>query len=185
VLDVDPQNGGSFEELEELAGVKLPETLTVHSGRGTGGQHRYYLHPGGALTSRNLPKGIDLKTSTGYCVLPPSKHPETNLPYRWEVRPQVRLPREIVTLLRVPKPMRVHAPAVTQPERVENLLKFVEGLRDGQRNEGLFWAACRAVEDNAAEEVFTLLVLAAVNVGLTTQEATRTVQSARRQGGAK
>jgi hypothetical protein len=100
VLDVDPQNGGSFDALESAAGVALPPTLTVHSGRGTGGAHRYYLHPGGKLSSRRMTPGIDVKTDSGYCVVPPSLHPATGRPYRWELRDPVELPPAVVTLLR-------------------------------------------------------------------------------------
>ena len=43
VLDIDPRNGGSLEELERRAGVTLPPTLEVISGRRDGGRHLYYF----------------------------------------------------------------------------------------------------------------------------------------------
>jgi len=85
VLDTDPRHGGE-DNLIALASEsgELPETLTCFSGRGDGGRHRYFLHPGGALSSKRLPDGVDLKTHSGYVVVPPSRHPDTGRPYYWE-----------------------------------------------------------------------------------------------------
>lgn len=115
VLDIDPQNGGSLAELADAAGGQLPRTLTVHSGRGTGGRHLYFLNPGGALTSTRLPAGIDVKTETGYLVMPPSLHPDTGQPYRWEDAPAAPLPPALRKLLRPAEPRR--PPARRRPAR--------------------------------------------------------------------
>jgi hypothetical protein len=187
VLDFDPQNGGSVAALEDAAGVALPDTLTVHSGRGTGGQHRYYLRPPGLLTSTRLPDGIDVKTDRGYCVMPPSLHPLTGRPYRWEMRPYAALPTVLIDLLHPPTPIVRPRPADTGDgvlaRRALYLARHVEQLPEGQRNAGLFWAACRAVEDGHPQDTFDLLEGAAIVAGLTEHEARRTIASARRQGG--
>lgn len=184
VLDIDPQNGGSLEALEAAAGTLLPPTLTVHSGRGTGGQHRYYLHPGGPLSSTRLPEGIDVKTERGYCVMPPSLHPATGKPYHWERHRAAALPAEVVALLRPPAPRAHASPSSSDalPKRALYLARYVERLAEGQRNAGLFWAACRAVEDRHPRETFDLLEAAAMVAGLDQHEAARTIASARRQG---
>lgn len=82
VLDIDPRNGGqeSLDRLEDNYG-RLPETLTTISGRGDGGKHLFFRRPPGRLSSTQLGHGIDVKTSTGYVVLPPSEHPETRKRY--------------------------------------------------------------------------------------------------------
>ena len=181
VLDSDPRNGGSFESLALLTGVALPETLTVRSGRGDGGEHRYFLHPGGRLTSRLLPAGIDLKTSSGYCVLPPSVHPETGGRYTWispATVPQP-LPTPMVALLRTPTP-RSRFRRQAGPGGAAALAHYVEALPEGRRNAGLFWAACRAVEEGLSTEALDLLEGAAVVAGLDPAEAQRTVASASR-----
>lgn len=187
VLDIDPQNGGSLEALEALeaaAGTRLPSTLTVHSGRETGGQHRYYLHPGGPLSSSRLPEGIDVKTERGYCVMPPSLHPATGRPYRWEKHPAATLPAAVVAMLRPPAPRAHASPSSSEklPKRALYLARYVESLPEGQRNAGLFWAACRAVEDRHPRETFDLLEAAAMVAGLDQHEAARTIASARRHG---
>lgn len=84
VIDTDPRHGGE-DNLIALANDRgeLPETLTAFSGRGDGGRHRYYLRPAGKLSARQLPEGVDLKTSSGYTVVPPSLHPDTGRPYAW------------------------------------------------------------------------------------------------------
>jgi hypothetical protein len=68
VVDVDGRNGGR----QTLAGLELPDTLTVETGDGL---HFYYQHPGGAVPSNSgiLP-GIDRKADGGYVVAPPSLH---------------------------------------------------------------------------------------------------------------
>jgi hypothetical protein len=103
VVDTDPRHGGE-DSLDRLVGEHggLPKTLTAFSGRGDGGRHRYFRHPGGDVSSSRLPDGIDVKTPRGYVVLPPSIHPDTSQPYRWEderAQPAV-MPRWLVALLR-------------------------------------------------------------------------------------
>ncbi len=84
VLDVDPRHDGhrSLAELEARHDP-LPPTRTSLSGRGDGGQHRWFLHPGGALSAARLGAGLDVKTHSGYVLLPPSRHPATGQSYRW------------------------------------------------------------------------------------------------------
>ena len=54
-----------------------------HAGRGDGGKHLFFRRPPGKLSAKRLGRGIDLKTSSGYGVLPPSD------PSRHRVRPYV------------------------------------------------------------------------------------------------
>lgn len=106
VIDTDPRNGGldSFATLTASYG-SLPKTLETISGRGDGGTHRYYRAPVGKLTSKNLGDGIDVKTSAGYTVVPPSIHPDTGRPYRWGNREPIAEPPEwLVDLIRPPIP---------------------------------------------------------------------------------
>lgn len=82
VIDVDPRHGGdeSLAALETEHG-ELPETLTTISGRGDGGRHLFFRRPSGRLTGKRLGPGIDLKSSSGYVVMPPSIHPDSGHPY--------------------------------------------------------------------------------------------------------
>jgi len=118
VVDVDPRHDGheSLAALEAEHG-SLPETLTVRSGRGDGGSHRYYRRPAGKLTSSRLRgSGIDLKTSAGYVVMPPSLHPDSGEPYTWtDRREPVPPPRWLVDLLRPAAPPQRPAAARWRP----------------------------------------------------------------------
>jgi hypothetical protein len=172
VLDVDPRNGGDITTLGSL-----PETLTCWSGRGDGGRHLYFLRPPGPMTSTRLPGGIDLKLN-GYCVIPPSIHPDTGRPYRWEHHPVAHLPHHLREVLRPPPaPIR---PAVRRSDG-RALVEFVARQPEGNRNRGLFWAACAAAEDGVLDEIAEDLVAAAVAAGHPEASARRTVASARKK----
>lgn len=59
--------------------------------------------------------------------------------------------------------------------RVVGLVKFVESLQPGERDKGLFWAACRGYADDLDTAP---LVTAAVKTGLPRDKAQSTVESA-------
>ena len=173
VLDVDPRNGGSVEQLGDL-----PPTLTCWSGRGDGGRHLYFLRPTGQLASTRLPRGVDLKLR-GYCLLPPSLHPARGRPYEWEEHPVAPLPVHLRTVLRPPpRPIR-HLGARRRGDG-RHLVEFVGRQPWGNVNNGLHWAACRAVDDNLIDVLADDLIAAAVAVGHPEAGARCTVESARR-----
>jgi hypothetical protein len=172
VLDIDPRNGGNVEALGDL-----PPTATCWSGRGDGGRHLYFLRPAGQLTSTRLPRGIDLKVH-GYCIVPPSIHPATGQPYRWEDHPIARLPHRLRELLR-PAPVRLR-PAVRRGDG-SGLIRFVSEQPLGNVNNGLYWAACSAATDGVLDELAEALVAAAIAAGHPETGARRTVESARKK----
>jgi Bifunctional DNA primase/polymerase, N-terminal len=72
VVDVDPRHGGGARLAEpEREHDRLPATRVSVSGRGDGGRHHWFLHPGGPLSAARLGAGLDLKTRTGMCCCPP------------------------------------------------------------------------------------------------------------------
>lgn len=103
ILDIDPRHGGSdtWAALCDAYGDTTPARWHA-SGRGDGGQHHWWRHPGGRLNVRKLNDfartagvghptgkrgwtgGIDiLHHGHRYTILPPSPHPETGQPYQW------------------------------------------------------------------------------------------------------
>jgi Bifunctional DNA primase/polymerase, N-terminal len=119
VLDVDPRAGGreSLARLEVEHGT-LPPTRTSLSGRGDGGAHRWYRHPGGPLSVVGLKQrgyvGLDLKTHGGYVLLPPSRHPATGRPYEW-AEPILDPAAPPTWLARLLAPALARAPARRRP----------------------------------------------------------------------
>jgi hypothetical protein len=115
VLDMDPQHGGleSLAALEKTYGP-LPDTLMTFSGRGTGGWHRFYRRPPGKLSTARLGRGFDIKTHSGYVVLPPSIHPDTGKPYVCVAAPVAAPPRWLIELM---APERKPAPPRRNPYR--------------------------------------------------------------------
>lgn len=177
VIDIDPQNGGSIRALERLAGVKMPATMTILSGRGGGSVHLHYLRPFPRTTKVRMPVGIDVLTRA-QVVMPPSIHPETGKPYTWGPDvPVARLPEEVISLIRP----RVHVP---QPGGrtgdVTGLISYVRKQPKGQRHDAYHWAVRRAVEQNAPERQINKLIEAAEDLGFSPQEARRVVESVRK-----
>lgn len=174
VLDVDPRNGGSLAELEERAGVELPPTLEVESGRRDGGRHLYYLRPFRQPYRGNIPHGIDLKVN-GYCVVPPSVHPESGKPYRWVLRDVARLPRQVAALMLPRTRITRRNPKATDAVA---LAAWVRTLQAGERHDGLHWAARRAHEAGISQRGLDRLIDAAEDIGMDPGEAARVVESA-------
>lgn len=177
VLDIDPRNGGSLQELEDRAGVELPPTLEVMSGRRDGGRHLYYMRPFVRPYRGNVPHGIDVKLN-GYMVMPPSVHPDSGKPYRWVRRSVATLPPEVIRLM-LPRTQstRRHAKAADAVA----LAAWVRTLQPGERHDGLFWAASRVHEAVAGQRGIDLLVDAAEDIGMNPREARRVVESAQKE----
>src|SRR5699024_7686354 len=148
ILDLDPRNGGSLEALEAVTG-QLPDTLTSWSGRGDGGRHLWFKKPATEISQRQLPKGVDLrKPGVHYVIIPPALHPVTGQPYTWNSVPYVaELPLQAVEALAPPKPkVPLPAPVSEHRSNLDGLVRSVAEAVEGERNQKLFWSACRAFD---------------------------------------
>ena len=74
---------------------------------------------------------------------------------------------------------RPSGPALPPGGRLDALARWVARLPEGNRNDGLFWAACRALDDDPAADL-AVLAAAAAETGLDDREIARTLDSARR-----
>jgi Bifunctional DNA primase/polymerase, N-terminal len=175
VIDIDPRNRGSLDELKSLTGP-LPATLTAWSGRNDGGRHLYFLRPPGPLTSTRLPEGIDLKVN-GYCIVPPSIHPASGMPYRWEHIPAASVPPKLRELL-CPRPQQVNTFGDTK--NGSGLIRAVAEAQEGKRHDVLVWASFRAQADGILDQIADELTAASVSTGETETRARRTIASVRR-----
>ena len=179
VLDVDVKPDGdgwaAFNRLKRagmLAGAKaLVRTPSS-------GLHSYY--EGSTQRNGKLARHhIDFRSAGGYVLAPPSRvhgKPYELLDHR--AGATGRLDWQAVTrLLEPPKPAaRSAGQAVSD---LGTLAAWVTAQQEGNRNSGLFWASCRALE--AGHRDLDDLVAAAVRAGLGEAEARRTVASAARK----
>jgi len=166
----------------------VPRTVTVLTPGG--GRHLWLCGPPGlsvANSAGRIAPGIDIRGAGGYLVGPGSATSRGR--YRlapgspaWHPAP---VPPELLSLVQPPvrtPPERATArpSAVGAPGRDAALVRFVRESQEGRRNDRLFWAACRAYEAGAGDELAPALIEAALHTGLTRREAEATVASAAR-----
>jgi hypothetical protein len=127
VVDVDPRNGGE----QSIRGMHLPPTLVTLTGGG--GRHYLYRCSDSLPTRAAALPGVDLLARGHIAVMPPSGHPNGNL-YRVAMDAAVAAaPSWALDLLRrTPNQAPTSGSAVERPTV----------LREGQRNDRLFRAAC-------------------------------------------
>jgi Bifunctional DNA primase/polymerase, N-terminal len=183
-LDLDPRKGGTWQAFLEAFGP-LPQTVFVISGRGDGGCHLFYLRPKGFISVSHLKKvcpGVDIKLDTGYTILPPSLHPDTGMPYEWGEPGSVYAPLpeaiRVVVVQHRPKP-GTNGVGRPNARALEGLLRKVAEEKSN-RNDVLYWASCRLVENHYPGSAFDAVTAAAQHAGLSLSEITKTINSAQK-----
>lgn len=156
------------------------------------GLHVFYP-PSGRAKSTIRGMDIDFQAKGGYVVLPPSRvAPDDGCQgtgrYEWidplDFRRPGHAPLDLEAVVSLLKPRIAHAVPVTlqairagiRPGGIDGLVRSVATAKEGERNDVLFWAACRAAEsglDTAA------LASAARAAGLADAEISRTIRSAK------
>lgn len=176
VIDVDPRAGGTLDALGDL-----PPTWAARSGGH--GWHLFFRYQGPTVGRVRGADGIDIKThSNGYVVAAPSVHPDTGNRYEWITdHPVAPLPPHLHSRVRrdPPRPLRGKGGAVPG-----GLIAAVAEAAEGNRNNVLFWAACRAAAENAPDAVWDDLRASALLAGLDDREIERTIVSALGRTGA-
>lgn len=174
VIDIDPRNGGALDALGDL-----PPTWVARTGGG--GWHLLFRYQGPTVGRVRGTTGIDIKTATGYIVAAPSIHPDGGR-YEWITDgPVAALPGHLHRLVRRDPPRPPRGRGGPAPH---GLVAVVAGAAEGNRNNALFWAACRAVEEGAGDQVWSDLRDSAVLAGLDEREIERTLASALGRTGA-
>jgi hypothetical protein len=179
-LDVDQhrQAGNGFAAFNRLKRSGLLEGCGTIVATPGGGLHAYFA--GSDQASGRLPRQhLDFRSSGGYVVVPPSV--VSGRSYRLvRYRPlTVGLDWSAVTRLLEPERDRPYVRFDGAQADVERLVGWVERLQEGNRNSGLFWAACRAVEAGESG-LLDELAAAAARTGLPDREIARTIASATR-----
>jgi hypothetical protein len=185
VLDVDVKPDGSgwpaFNRLK-AAGL-LPEPFMVVS-TPSGGLHAYYAGTGQACGSLKR-HFIDYKSAGGYVVVPPSvvdgrpyrlisERPAAKHQLNWSSVRESLDPTKKTSSLPSKK-----TSSLTTGTGIDHLAAWLAGKTKPGRNQALFWAACRAVENGASEqELHELYRLMQFGNGFDERQAARTVADA-------
>ncbi|MBV9201236.1 MAG: bifunctional DNA primase/polymerase [Alphaproteobacteria bacterium] len=182
VLDIDPDG---IDWLDMVCRGGRLNVTRVHRTR-RGGFHLVYRLPKEPLpnSAGKLARGIDTRGEGGYVIWPPSEGYEVV-----EDSPVAALPRWLERRLRAPGQAEAE-PGTTAAfaggwrggSRSQALERFVALSREGERNQRLFWAACRAAETGDCQ-LGRRLIAAARACGLGEIEARRTVESAFKMAG--
>ncbi len=172
VIDIDGARGSaSLTELEEEIGP-LPDTLDGQTGGG--GRHLFFEWPVGReiRNKQNLRPGIDVRGEGGYCLIPPSVHPNGR-EYAWTTNDKglvARAPQEWLELLvpaKRPRPPweRVAPPPRRPPPNTGSALLIVDRAR-------LYLAECAPAVQGSGGHDALLWAARALVVGFELDDAT-------------
>jgi hypothetical protein len=146
----------------------------------TGGLHVYYV--GTEQGCRKLTGlWIDFKATGGYVLAPPSIVDGKPYELLEERQGGGRLDFAKVERILVPPKPKPRTGGTFSPKGTGALARWLQQQAEGNRNEGLFWAAKKAIKGGCTDADLDELVRIAVEIGLTRTEAERTVHSARRR----
>lgn len=197
-LDIDTKNDGKGMEYAERArnaGLLSGWIAVVETP--SGGLHVWFPPSGrGGGVVGGKRRDLELKARGGYVLVEPSyviarddvtgevlyegvyrmtKVRDEGSPLDWDAVKALLAPPPAVTNLREWKP-------ANGPMNFDGLVRRVadQGPHSNNRNNCLFWAACRAVEGGAPPAVFRDLATAAINNGLPERDAWSSISSAQR-----
>lgn len=150
----------------------------------SGGWHVYFRgsHQGNGRLPRH---GVDFRSAGGYVVAPPS-----SMDVIAYVLHDARDADATVDFARIRRFLDPPRPPTSRTHRttaggVRGLAAWVARQDVGNRNNGLYWAACQATKDGASPDDLEALMSAACAADLAETEARRTVASAYRRFGGR
>ena len=190
VVDVDvhgPVDGRASFDRAARAGLVEGWELLVRTP--TGGLHAYYpATPDAEQRSWQAARaGIDFRGDGGYIIVPPSARSIEGTTVSYQIEEVNTGPASTLDAQRLrdfldPRPISRSRPAgLDRGVDVSRLAAWVAARGEGERNRGLFWAACRFAENGLpASDALDVLTAAAGHAGLAEREITATVRSAYR-----
>lgn len=195
VVDIDVTDVGSgFVAFDRASSAGLvPDGIArVHTP--SGGLHVYYpANPARPQRCwQSAVAHVDFRGDGGYVVVPPSElvTDSGRVAYRLvSLSPNDSRPVDAAALRDFvdPKASQAASRATSRPAAVpalepSRLAHWVSKLQQGERNSGLFWAACRLAEAGLAPaDIEVALAPAAASAGLSERETSETIRSASRQ----
>ena len=190
VVDVDvhgPHDGRAAYQRATDTGLIDGVGLLVRTP--TGGAHVYFpATPGSEQRSwQAATAGVDFRGDGGYIIAPPSRRIIDGNVRLYEVADIAAHSVGTVDAARLrdfldPRPVAPpRASSGSMEVDTERLAAWVAGRGEGERNRGLFWAACRLAENGVSPaDALDALSAAAQSAGLGDREITTTVRSAYR-----
>jgi hypothetical protein len=179
VLDVDVRDDGSgFPAFNRLRREGLLDGASAYVRTPGGGLHAYFT--GTEQGNGRLPgHHLDFRSRGGYIVAPPSH--VGGRPYELLTRREGGAGLDWAAVTRLLDLQPQHRPdrAAERPADTSRLAGWVARLPEGNRNDGLFWAANRALDAGLTD--LDDLADAARLTGLEEREIARTLASARRR----
>ena len=179
VLDVDQHGeaGNGYAAFVQLRKAGLLAGARAWLRTPSGGLHAYFT--GTEQGNGRLPgHHLDFRARGGYIVAPPSQIGGRPYELLRRQQGQARLDWATVTRLLDPHPQHRLDRSTEWPADTSRLAGWVARLPEGNRNDGLFWAANRALEAGLTD--LGELADAARKTGLEEREIARTLASARR-----
>lgn len=191
VIDVDVhQSGNGFTAFEQARSADLAQGWAWLVRTPSGGLHAYYLRvtPDEQRSWQVPSKHVDFRGDGGYIIVPPSRVATSEgQQRRYELiavaqhRPQPLAAVRLRAFLEPSRPARAPSGVPARGARPDKLAAWVASRPEGARNHGLFWAACRMVEEgHTLEATASVLGDAARSAGLSDQEAQTSIRSAYR-----
>lgn len=188
VVDIDVRAAGSgftaYGRATE-AGLVGGEVARVRTP--SGGMHVYFCAIAPQPCWQAAGAHVDFRGDGGYVLVPPSEITTPSGFVRYEalsLPPAGAQPLDARALRAFvdPRPTRARQAPPAHGVEPTALVEWVARLREGERNRGLFWAACRLFENGMPPEpAIDLLSAAAGRAGLEEVEIVATVLSAWRR----
>jgi len=191
VVDIDvTKTDAGYATFERATAAGLVDGELARVRTPSGGMHVYFAaiadRPQRCWQAANA--HIDFRGDGGYVIVPPSTLATDNgrASYRlYSLSAADSKPVDAVALRSFidPRPPRTGTRAtVARAPEPRRLAQWVSNLQEGERNRGLFWAACRLVESGLAPaDVEATLGPSAQTAGLGEREIIATITSASRR----
>lgn len=192
VVDVDIHGAvDGYSALERARREGLVNGWVAAVETPSGGLHLHFPARGNSdqRSWQSARAGIDFRGDGGYIILPPSVRTIDGEARRYKT---LRLAhgsghpldaQRLRDLLDPPRPSANPRDAATDmaPADLTRLASWVSRLQEGERNHGVFWAACKMAEkDIPTGAALDALTAAGATAGLSEREVTTTVRSAYR-----
>ena len=181
VLDIDQRGeaGDGFPAMGRLSAAGFLNGASAWTRTPSGGLHVYFR--GSEQRTGHLAVcHLDFLAKGGYALIPPSH--VNGRPYEFIEAAGGSAGLDWQAASRYLEPARQIAAEErrrTPGEQIDRLARWVAAQPEGNRNNGLFWAANRALETDPAADL-SPLAAAARHAGLDDPEITKTLNSARR-----